>query len=215
MDGNRRWATEQGRPTFDGHAAGYDNFFTIASAVRSVGIKHAIFYAFSTENWQRSQEEVGYLIGLFEKMIADYRDRLVAEQVQVRFVGRRSDFSSMLQTQMQKLETESEQYKDNGTVWIALSYGGRAEIVAAVNKAIALGQPIDETSFASLLWTEGMPDPDIIIRTSGEQRLSNFLPWQSVYSELFFTSTYWPAFTKEEFTRIVTQYADRKRRKGV
>lgn len=214
MDGNRRWATEQGLPTFAGHSAGYDNFFTIARAVRELGIKHAIFYAFSTENWHRTKEEVGYLLGLFEKLLSEYTLRLKEEQVQVRIVGQRNDFTPQLQQQMNELERDSERYKENGTIWIALSYGGRTEIVSAVNTAIARGVPIDEGSFSELLSTAGMPDPDIVIRTSGEQRLSNFLPWQSVYSELFFTTTYWPAFTKDEFTRIVAQYADRQRRRG-
>ncbi len=214
MDGNRRWATEQGLATFAGHSAGYDNFFTIARAVRELGIKHSVFYAFSTENWHRTKEEVGYLLGLFEKLLAEYAARLKEEQVRVRIIGRRGDFAPELQQQMSDLEHDSERFIDNGTVWIALSYGGRAEIIQAVNAAVAAGTLVDEDSFSELLWTAGMPDPDIIIRTSGEQRVSNFLPWQSVYSEFFFTPTYWPAFTKEEFTRIVAQYAERKRRKG-
>jgi undecaprenyl diphosphate synthase len=134
-------------------------------------------------------------------------------QVRVKIIGERARFSPVLQTLMTELETVSASYADT-TISVALSYGGRAEIVAACNQAVALGVAVDEKKLSELMWTAGTPDPDMIIRTGGDMRLSNFLPWQSIYSELFFTDTYWPAFTKDEFTRIVGRYADRQRRRG-
>lgn len=208
MDGNRRFAVERNLPTLEGHMAGAETFFMMLRTVSEIGIPHAIFYAFSTENWKRSEIEVEYLMALFSTTL----ERV--EQVVVRIVGERSRFSPELQAKMTALEESSTRYAGATTVWIALSYGGRAEILSAVNTAIAKGEPVDEATFTSYLWTAGMPDPDIIIRTGGDQRLSNFLPWQSVYSELMFTPTYWPAFTKEEFTRMLAQYGDRQRRFG-
>lgn len=207
MDGNRRWATEQGLVTLEGHVAGKDKFFEMVKAVSALGIPHAVFYAFSTENWQRSEVEVVYLIDLFSEALK------VIESVGVKIIGRRSDFNLDLQKSMAELEEKTCQYTKT-TIWIALSYGGRAEIISAVNQAVTLGSTVTEETFNQLLYTAQMPDPDLIIRTGGEVRLSNFLPWQSVYSELFFTDTYWPAFTKDEFQRILAQYGDRQRRRG-
>jgi undecaprenyl diphosphate synthase len=208
MDGNRRWATDQGLATLEGHTAGVQVFFETLTWLAECAIPHAVYYAFSSENWRRSSEEVSYLLQLFETSLAEVRS------VVVHFIGDRSDFSESLQTQMHALEAKSQVYIGAPTVWIALSYGGRAELVAAANQAVANGVPVDESSFGSLLWSAGMPDPDLIIRTGGAMRLSNFLPWQSVYSELMFTETYWPAFTKEEFTRMLAQYGERTRRFG-
>ena len=207
MDGNRRWAKEQGLSTLEGHLAGKDKFFQTIKLIADLKIPHAVFYAFSTENWQRSETEVTQLLALFFEALK------ATESVRIRIIGRKTDFSPELQTAMENLEEKSNHYT-TPTIWIALSYGGRAEIVTAVNEAVSLGNPVTEESFSQLLSTAAMPDPDLIIRTGGELRLSNFLPWQSVYSELFFTNTYWPAFTKEEFTRILAEYGDRQRRRG-
>ncbi|MFM2423788.1 MAG: hypothetical protein RLZZ70_175 [Candidatus Parcubacteria bacterium] len=208
MDGNRRYATEIGLPAFMGHKAGQEIFFQTFSWLQEYQIPHAIYYAFSTENWKRSESEVSYLLNLFEEALE------AVEEVVLRIVGDRSHFSVSLQKKMSDLEAKSNQYAGNTTIWVALSYGGRAELVAAANTAISLGKPVTEETFAELLWTQGMPDPDLIIRTGGDLRLSNFLPWQSVYSELLFTKTYWPAFTKDEFTRMLAEYGERKRRFG-
>ncbi|MBY0538197.1 di-trans,poly-cis-decaprenylcistransferase [Patescibacteria group bacterium] len=213
MDGNRRWAKEQNFATLDGHKAGESIFYDSAQWVKELCIPHAVYYAFSTENWQRNPAEVSYLMQLFELFLERMLGEITEVQVRVKVVGARADFSVHLQSLIERLETVSEQYTKT-TIWVALSYGGRADIVSACNQAIEAGVPVNEESFGRYLQTNGMPDPDLIIRTSGEQRLSNFLPWQSVYSELFFTDTYWPAFTKEEFTRIVGQYGDRQRRRG-
>ncbi len=213
MDGNRRWAKERGEETMVGHKAGEDTFYEVAKWVKEAGIPHAVFYAFSTENWLRDKMEVSYLMDLFAAFMLQLKGEIETIQMRVRVIGERVRFSLPLQNLMSELEQASAQYTGT-TIWVALSYGGRAEIVTACNRAIVAGVPIDEQTFGGYLWTAGMPDPDLIIRTGGDMRLSNFLPWQAVYSELFFTDTYWPAFTKDEFTRIVGQYADRQRRRG-
>lgn len=223
MDGNRRWARSKEMPTLEGHRRGGSVFSDCVEWVRDAGIAHAVFYAFSTENWKRSDEEVKYLMDLFHETLDKVEQRMNDndsgkkhdDKVRFRIIGRREDFSDKLQQRMIALEERSGQYKDaKTTVWIALSYGGRAEIVAAVNEAVKKGEEVTEESFENLLWTAQMPDPDIIIRTSGEQRLSNFVTWKSVYSELFFTDTFWPAFSKKEFLGIVESYSERQRRRG-
>lgn len=213
MDGNRRWALEQNAETIFGHEAGEKKFYEVAQWIKEAHIPHAVFYAFSSENWKRSLLEVTYLQELFLR----FTKRMLAEvhqwQVRVNVFGDLSLFSDELRQAVGELMQESARYETT-TIWVALSYGGRAEIVAAVNKAIVVGRPVDDVTFARHLATAGMPDPDLIIRTGGDVRLSNFLPWQSVYSELMFTPTYWPAFTKDEFMSMLTQYGDRKRRFG-
>lgn len=207
MDGNRRWAKEQGLSTIEGHRAGAEVFEQVVRDVREANIPHAVFYAFSTENWQRTPEEVQGLMGLFLEILKERRG------VRVRVIGDQAKFSSELQSAIAQAERETAG-KTGTTVWVALSYGGRAEIVTAVNKAVEKGESMTEETFTKFLYTAEMPDPDLVIRTGGEQRLSNFLPWQSVYSELFFTNTYWPAFTNEEFTSILAEYETRQRRRG-
>lgn len=214
MDGNRRWAKEQGLESLAGHARGQEVFQDFVGFVRDAGIPHAVFYAFSTENWQRKEEEVGYLMVLFSKVMEELLEKAEEGRVGVRFIGQRKDFSPELQFSMAKVEEKTAVYKDT-TIWIALSYGGRAEILNAVNKAIRNGQELSEEGFSSLLWTAEMPDPDMIVRTSGEQRLSNFLTWSSVYSEFFFIDKHWPALTKSDFDGILGEYEKRERRKGV
>lgn len=213
MDGNRRWATEQGLDTLAGHQAGRETFATIVRLIRDAGIPHAVFYAFSTENWQRTEREVSYLMELFKEWLVRMDEQVNEDRVRVRIVGRRSDFDAPMQACMEKLEARSAKYTQT-TIWTALSYGGRAELVDATNRAIAVGQQVTEESLARLLWTQGMPDPDMIIRTGGEQRLSNFLPWQAVYSELYFIEKYWPALTEVDFQDILDEYGRRTRRRG-
>ena len=180
--------------------------------VRDSGVKHLIVYAFSTENWNRDKDEVSYLMDLFREAIQKEMSELGKENVRVRFVGQRGRFSEDLQQSMGEIEKETEK-NEAITLWVCLSYGGRAEIVAAANSA-AKRDLITEELLAKNLWTSEMPDPDIIIRTGGEKRLSNFLLWQSAYSELFFTDTLCPDFNKEEFDAILTEFATRERRRG-
>lgn len=212
MDGNRRWAKEQGLPKLEGHRAGSEKLKDTVRLVRSHSIAHLVVYAFSTENWNRDSNEVSYLMDLFCELIKKEMKELGEEGARIRFIGQRERFSKELQQTMLEQEAETAG-NDAITLWICLSYGGHAEIVVAANAAALEGE-ITEDSLAKHLWTAGMPEPDIIIRTGGEKRLSNFLPWQSVYSELFFTDSFWPAFTNEEFESILAEFAARERRHG-
>lgn len=213
MDGNRRWARKQGMDVLRGHRKGREVFHTLVRFLRDSDIAHGIFYAFSTENWNRSEKEVAYIMELLKLEIEQLLEGIDEEKVRIRVVGERERLSSELRSLIEEIEKKSRPYTDT-TIWIALSYGGRAEIVAAANEAVRRGKKVTEESFNELFWTTGMPDPDLIIRTSGEQRLSNFLPWQSVYSEFFFTETYWPDFGIEELESILEEYGRRQRRRG-
>lgn len=209
MDGNRRWAAEAGLERSEGHKQGGVVLGDCIDWLIKEQISHGVFYAFSTENWQRSEAEVSYLMELIAKGI----DRLSEKTVNVRIIGRMSDFSIELQHVI--AQVQSQNTPDNKTtIWIALSYGGRAELVDAVNNAIARGEVVTEETFESLLWTAELPDPDMIVRTGGEQRLSNFLTWKSVYSELYFIEKHWPALTTADFDDILVEYEKRNRRRG-
>jgi undecaprenyl diphosphate synthase len=212
MDGNRRWAKARGLSTLEGHRAGMEKLKDTVRFFRSKNIKHLAVYAFSTENWNRDPAEVSYLMDLFRESIQKEMEELGKEGVRIRFAGQNGRFSEGLQKSMDTLEKETEQ-NDAITLWICLSYGGRAEIVAAARAAAQSGDITEET-LSHNLWTAGMPDPDIIIRTGGVVRLSGFLSWQSVYSELFFSDTLWPDFTNEEFEAILAEFAQRERRRG-
>lgn len=212
-DGNRRWAKERGLPTFEGHRRGAKIFEPVVLAARDFGIKHVAVYAFSTENWNRPIEEISYLMELFLETIKNFLARLAKENIAARFVGERKRISKKLQSAMQ--ETEKNNPKTPAlTLWLCLSYGGRADIAQAAGSLAAEGKPINEESIRGRLWTADMPDPDLIIRTSGEQRTSNFLLWQGAYSELFFPKVYWPDFTKKDLELILKEYAGRERRMG-
>lgn len=213
MDGNRRWARAHNKPAFEGHNEGYKTLQDFVGWARDAGIPHVVAFAFSTENWQRSEDEVGYLMKLFRNVLENETERMIKERVRVRFVGDRARFSDDMQKGMEKMEEATS--KDFAiTLHLAMSYGGRAEILAATNELIAKGQQVTEEEFSKALWTADMPDPDILVRTSGEHRLSGFLPWQSVYSELFFVEAHWPEFSEEIFNDILKEYADRERRMG-
>lgn len=216
MDGNRRWAKAKGLPTLQGHEAGFNKLKEVVRWAKARGIKHLMVYAFSTENWNRSEEEVGYLMDLIRRVFKPGAEELAdlkKEGGRLRFVGQRERFSQDLQDALAFAEKDTAE--GELTLWVGLSYGGRAEIIAAVNKLLEEGrEQVTEEDINDALWTAGMPDPDIIIRTSGEERLSGFLPWQGVYSELFFTKTYWPDFSEEEFDAILAEFVARERRHG-
>lgn len=213
MDGNRRWAKENGLKTFKGHQEGFKKFKEVIEWSKDLGVENLIFYAFSTENWKRTEEEVSHLMDLFVESFTRF-DVVHENKVRVRFIGQKERFSDKLQNLMNKIENDTKDYK-HGTVTIAISYGGRVEILNAVNELLKEGKTgVTEEEFEKKLWTSGIPDPDIVIRTGEEMRLSNFLPWQSVYSELYFTATMWPAFGKEEFEYIIDEYTNRERRLG-
>jgi undecaprenyl diphosphate synthase len=214
MDGNRRYARARGESDVAGHQAGEKTFRQVIDWCQEMGIAHVCTYAFSTENWKRSETEVQSLMSLLSELVAQLHTELQDKPIRVCMVGERSHLNSELMRSIEELERVSASSAYTTTVWIALSYGGRAEIVAGVNHAVMRGVSVSEEEFAAMLWTAEMPDPDLVIRTGGEQRLSNFLTWSSVYSELHFTDTLWPAFTKQEFRRIVEWYGSRARRYG-
>lgn len=214
MDGNRRYARERGISTMEGHSAGSEKLKEVMRWAREAGIKHVIVYAFSTENWNRSRNEVMYLLRLFKRILTKELTAIKRDGFRVRCVGLLSRFSREMQKIMKKAEEETAG-QTGPTLALALSYGGRAEILEAANRAIANGEKkLNEKTFGKYLWTNDIPDPELIIRTSGEQRLSGFLPWQGVYSELFFTKTYWPALSRNEFFSILNEYGNRQRRIG-
>jgi len=216
MDGNRRWAREQGKSTIEGHKAGYENFRNAAQWCKDEGIQHLVVYAFSTENWNRSEEEVSYLMEMMRTLLNGEAKKLQEEDnVAVHIVGELSLFPDDIQKLIERMHERNSSDADYN-IWIAASYGGRAEIVAGVNSVLNEGgkNNLTEEDFKKKLWTANMPDPDIIIRTSGEKRLSNFLAWSCVYSELFFIDTYWPAFSELEFKEILENYRNRKRNFG-
>jgi undecaprenyl diphosphate synthase len=213
MDGNARWARRRGLPIAAGHRAGTKALRRTVEASIDLGVESLAVYAFSTENWNRPQEEVELLMEIFTETIERELPDLVRQGVRTRFIGRRDRAPEALQHRMAALEGETE---DNRrlNLWIAFDYGGRAEIVAAANRAVAGGREVDEETFASYLNQPGMPDPDLLIRTSGELRISNFLLWQLAYAELVFVDTLWPDFGEEQLRAALDDYASRRRRFG-
>ena len=215
MDGNRRWAEAHRLSSFDGHRRGYDVLRVMIDVAHKNNIPHLVCYAFSTENWKREENEVTYLMELLAFALNDLYQTITEDgkKICLRVIGEKERLPNSLQKEIVRIES-LEFDQPEITVWLALSYGGRAEIIQAVNRAITEGTFVTEASFAQFLWTQKMPDPDLIIRTSGEIRLSNFLLWQSAYSELFFTKTPWPDFGETEFQSMLDEYAKRSRRIG-
>ncbi len=212
LDGNRRWAKERGLSALEGHQAGMRTTETIARACSKRGIPHTAIYVFSTENWNRSAPEVTALLTLFESSAKENAARFLAEGAAMRFVGQRDRLPPSLQATLSDIESKNPA-DPTQTLWVCISYGSRAEIAHAAREAAKEGG-ITEDSIGAHLWTAGMPNPDIIVRTGGEKRISNFLLWQGAYAELFFVDTYWPDFTKEDLDRIISEYQSRDRRIG-
>ncbi|MFH0912045.1 MAG: polyprenyl diphosphate synthase [Patescibacteria group bacterium] len=213
MDGNRRWAKREGQSAYKGHQAGVLALDKVIGGCRKRGIKYLTVYGFSTENWGRTQSEVKQLIAVLEAAIKKYTDLLNKENWQLRVIGRPKDFPKSTQSLLAK---SMNQLRDNqsGVLTLALSYGGRDEILRAVAKAKLSSSKLTEKDFSELLDTKGMPDPDLIIRTGGQTRLSNFLLWQSSYSELYFVPTLWPDFSNRHLDQALTEYTKRKRNFG-
>lgn len=214
IDGNRRWARERGLSVSEGHAEGVRRVKdTVRWAQERGHVTHLFFYTLSTENWQRTPREVEHLLLLIELFFRTHAEELARDNVRIRVAGQRERFSVRIQRMFDSIEERTSE-NTGVTAWFGLSYGGRAEILDA---AFRLGNgkhlPTEE-ALKKLMWTADLPDPDLIVRTGGEQRLSNFLTWGSVYSELFFLKTLWPAFTKDEFNAILDAYEVRERRKG-
>ncbi len=213
MDGNRRWARQKGVPGVEGHRMGFKKLKEVLEWCKEADVRHVVVYAFSTENWTRPSDEITYLMDLFREMSKEL-DKEEKEDATVHFVGDLARFPNDIE---QSMKETNERAKKDATyhLWVAASYGGRAEIVAGVNKLLSEGKDIvTEDEFSRALWTAAMPDPDIIVRTGGERRLSNFVTWASVYSELFFVDTHWPAFAQEELQDILEAYGKRERRRG-
>jgi len=214
IDGNRRWAKEKRLPSFQGHKKGFDKVDEIGEYCLDKGVKILTLYCFSTENWERSKAEVNYLMRLLAKAFSKENiKRFNNRGVKMQVIGQKERLPKFLQKKIQKAE-ESTKNNKKGFLNLAISYGGRPEIVQAINNIVKKGFPITEKSINDNLWTKGLADPDLIIRTSGEQRLSNFLTWQSAYSELYFPKKYWPDFTKKDIDKAFEEYSLRSRRFG-
>ena len=212
MDGNGRWATQRGKKRGEGHRAGAKTLGDVLTWCGDRGIRYLTVYAFSTENWKRPKEEVDGLMSLFVRMLKSKEKDFVKNKVRFRMIGRRGDLSQNLQEVIAKLEAKTAHFERQFLV--AISYGGRAEIVDAMNAAIRAGEPVTEETFRQYLYATDVPDPDLVIRTSGELRTSNFLLWESAYSEYYFTDTLWPDFSEAELDKALEAYAQRHRRKG-
>ena len=216
MDGNGRWARERRLPRIAGHRAGVENLRQVIEASVEYGIKILTIYAFSTENWERPIDEVRGLINILEEVIDRELTRLHGNGVQLRHLGDLGRLRPSLQEKVQHA-IELTQNNDRLILNVAWNYGGRAEIVHAIQAMISDGispDEVDEDLISRYLYTKGIPDPDLIIRTSGEMRVSNFLIWQGAYSEWFVTPTYWPDFGPDELLEAVIAYAQRERRYG-
>ena len=220
MDGNGRWAKKRKMVRSFGHKAGAKVFRKITKYCSNIGVKYLTVYAFSTENWKRPESEINFLMDLFEQYLNECINDFKDENIKVNFIGDKTKFSEKLQKLI--LEVENASQKSTGmTLNIAMNYGGRAEIVKAVKdiaKKVSTGKisidEIDEDLISQNLYTKFQPDPDLIIRPSGEYRLSNFLTWQSVYSELLFMDILWPDFTEKDLDAAILEYNKRNRRFG-
>lgn len=220
MDGNRRWAKEKSMMTTMGHKKGADVLVDTAKYCNEIGLKYLTVYAFSTENWKRTEEEVGYLMGLLGVYLDKFLKELDMENIKINFIGNIDVIDSSLSTRIRNLE-EKTANNTGLNLMIAFNYGGRDEIVRACrniaekvkNNELNVDD-IDENLFSNHLYTSGKKDPDLVVRTSGEMRTSNFLPWQITYSEFLPLDKYWPDFTKDDIDFCVEEFSKRKIRKG-
>ena len=220
LDGNGRWAQKRGLPRSAGHAAGSENFRRIATYCRDIGMEHLTVYAFSTENWKRSEEEVSAIMGLLKKYLLEALQKMERDHIRLNFFGDLSRLPRELQ-ELAARTLETSTHYQGFQANICLNYGGRDEIVRAARKFAkacmdGAAQPDDltEEQFSGLLFSKGIPDPDLIIRPSGEIRISNFLLWQSAYSEFYFTDVLWPDFTPKHLEEAIASYNKRSRRFG-
>ncbi|MFN3813638.1 MAG: polyprenyl diphosphate synthase [Aquificaceae bacterium] len=214
MDGNGRWAKERGLPRIYGHYEGVKRAEDLVEACKEVGVRYLTLFTFSTENWRRPKEEISALFDLFESYLRKKGNELIQKGISVKFIGRRDRLPDSLTTIIEDIEIRTKDCNDI-TVCLALDYGGRDDILRAVNRAMKMGLGrVDEKAFSDLLDLSGIPDPDLLIRTAGERRLSNFLLWNLAYSELYFTEIYWPDFDKKEFLKAIEDYSKRVRKFG-
>lgn len=220
MDGNGRWAKKRGMPRSVGHKKGAETVKEITRAAGEIGVKYLTLYAFSTENWNRSEEEVATLMDLLREYLKSDLKEIQENGVKIVFIGERQMLDADIVESMRKLEADTAN-NDKMTLCIALSYGSRQEIVNAARKIAALAkrgdiQPedVDSKMFSDMLYTKDIPDPDMLIRTSGEQRVSNYLLWQLAYTEFFFTDVLWPDFGRKHLEDIIAEFNSRERRYG-
>ena len=216
MDGNGRWAEGRGLPRIAGHQEGTESLREVLKACSEIGVKYLTVYAFSTENWQRPQDEVDFLMDLFAQKIEAEKEELMENKVKVNFLGRLDRFSADLRGRMEAMMAETAKNKKI-TLNIMVNYGGRAEIVDAIKKMKnekLSNEEINEEMVSSCLYTKGMPDPDLLIRTASELRVSNFLLWQIAYAEIYVTPVLWPDFKKEQLLEAVKEYQKRTRKFG-
>ncbi len=214
MDGNGRWARQQGMPRIMGHYRGAEVAEEITKACIDLGVRYLTLFAFSTENWNRPEEEVQMLFDLMQSYLRQRRQDLLDLGIRMKFIGRRDRIGKDLRLLMEQLERETER-NERITVVLAVDYGGRDDILRAVNKILKLEfDYMDEDTFSYFLDLGDIPDPDLLIRTAGERRISNFLLWHLAYTELYFTDLCWPEFTKEELIKAIEDFSQRKRKFG-
>jgi undecaprenyl diphosphate synthase len=214
MDGNGRWARKRGLPRVMGHKVGVESVRSVIRVARKLGIKYLTLYTFSSENWQRPKEEVSYLMQLLKTLLIKEVDDLKRQGVRIRAIGRLGNLGKEV---LEALNYAIEKTKDNRdlNLYLALSYGGRQEIVDAVNTILRLGiKEVDEEKFRNFLYDPELPDVDLLIRTAGEYRISNFLLWHTAYAELYITDVLWPDFREEEFLKAIEDYSKRVRKFG-
>jgi len=215
MDGNGRWAKKRGLPRTAGHAAGAETFRRIATACRDLGVEYLTVYAFSTENWKRPKEEVDAIMALLEQYLGEAIEKMERDGIRLRFFGDTSVLSEKLRGLIRETDDITAHLGRTFQANVCLNYGGRDEIVRAARRAAESGQAdLDEAGFSALLDSAGVPDPELLIRPGGEQRLSNFLLWQCAYSELYFTETLWPDFDEGTLRKAIAAYQQRNRRFG-
>lgn len=213
LDGNRRWASEHNLPKLEGHRTGYNNLKDIAKHAADRGVKYLSAFIFSTENWNRSKEEVTYLMNLAYTLLTRDVKELNKENIRVLWLGSRDRVSKRLQTAIDKA-VEATKHNTRGTLCLCFNYGGRQEIIDAARQLAAQGVEIDAESFESALYAPEVPDIDLLIRTSGEYRTSGYMLWRAAYAELYFTDMYWPDFGRLELDAALEDYAQRQRRFG-
>lgn len=217
IDGNRRWAKKRGLSSLEGHRKGYDNVGKIGERCRKKGVKILTFYCFSTENWKRSKAEVSYLMKLLSQAFNKKNIKELQQKgIKLQVIGQKERLPKSLQKRIKEGEELTKNNK-KGILNLAISYGGRAEIIEAIQKIVKKKIPADkinEEVIKKNLWTANLPEPDLIIRTGGEQRLSNFLTWQSIYSEFYFTKKHWPEFTEKDLDKALLDFSKRQRRFG-
>lgn len=220
LDGNGRWAKKRGMPRTAGHAVGAETFRTVATYCRDIGVKYLTAYAFSTENWKRPAEEVGEIWRLLRKYLEESLEKMERDRVKIKLMGDRTGLPDDVRELLKKVDEANERI-DGITLCLCINYGSRDEITRAARalaEEVAAGKlsvdEITEQSVSAHLYSDGIPDPDLVIRPSGEVRLSNFLLWQSAYSELYFTDTLWPDFSPRDIDRAIEQFNKRDRRYG-